>query len=205
MSTQNSKEVKTEFITKLGIPFGNNLYFLHNRLTTLHVIFEEFNILYHEKNGNVGTINKYMPTMGLYLQNILWDYMLLEIAKFMDPPASLQKKNKNISLSSSLEFIEEPNLKKKLEDKLKNLKTQTGYVKEKRNKSLSHFDFEYNTGIKKIHNTSIASIRETLRLFSEYLNEYHNFYFNSTFHYSGDFISGGARSLLYHLRLLEKM
>jgi hypothetical protein len=201
--TKSPDEIKKEYVNSLGDDFGSMLFFLHNKLINLNYVFEECEILFHEKNSNVEILNEYIPAMAMTFQNLIWNHILLEIAKFLDP-AKTNKKN-NATLNKLIEFVDNEILKEMCERILADIRSESNFAIQLRNKKLAHYDLDISLRTAPSPTSSFAQIRWVIEKFNELFNILNKNFLEMNFHYSSPNINGGATSLINCLTKLHEI
>jgi hypothetical protein len=140
MGTQTTEELKADMIKKLGVDFGSLLYSLHNEITWLTLKWIEFNELYGTKESRIELINKAAPFFFFVVQKILWDNLLLGIARVTDPPETRGKKN--TTLKALGQHILDDNFKSEFEKDLNDILTESEFCRDWRNRWIAHIDYE---------------------------------------------------------------
>lgn len=199
MSTQSAKEIKQEYIEKMGPELGKIFYSIRNDLILLTDKWNEFETLYTIKT-RVKLFNHVAPFFSFLVQNIMWENLILSIARLIDPKESTWRKT--ISFQTIPEYIVDGNLKNKINLRIQNLIEIGRFSKDWRNRKIAHKEFDLiinDEKAKPLETIKINSIKEFLAEFHTFLNEIDSHYLNSTTIYTVIERSGGALALLYKI------
>jgi hypothetical protein len=197
-----AQEVKQEMIDKMGVEFGSLFYSLRNELLWLTYRWIEFRELYGTKETRVQLLNNSAPFLFYTIQNVLWENLLLGVAKIMDSPISMGKKN--ITLKSIPLFIEEDAFKDEILSILTQLETESMFCRDWRNRWIAHKDHELSVNKDKAKPLEVATrlkFRTALELMHQLYNKVSLKYLGSQMAFEFMFSDKGAISLL---SLLEK-
>jgi len=114
---RNSEEVERDFIESLGEPLGKLFHALWQEFALLNTKWEEYVELYGTKPSRIELLNNAAPRFFRIVQDVLWDDLILHIARLTDPPQSKGKDNLTIRRLSHR--IEDEDFKKALDALIK--------------------------------------------------------------------------------------
>ncbi|WP_439882152.1 hypothetical protein ACSX1A_03105 [Pontibacter sp. MBLB2868] len=199
---KTAEEVKQEMIDKMGIDFGSLFYSLRNELLWLTYRWIEFRELYGTKETRIEIMNSSAPFLFYTIQNVLWENLLLGVAKVMDRPESRGKKN--ITFKSIPLFIKEQPFHDEIMSIFINLETESSFCRDWRNRWIAHKDHALSVdegSAKPLEVATRLKFRTVLELMHELYNKVSLKYLGSQTAF--EFLSSdrGAISLL---NLLEK-
>jgi hypothetical protein len=194
---QTPEEVRQGFIKSMGEKLGSSFYVLWQELSWLYTKWREYVELYGAKPSRIELLNKAAPRFFRIVQDVLWDEIILHIARLTDPPESKGKTNLTILRLSLL--VEDDDLKKALDPLIELAKQKTDFCRDWRNRRIAHLDLEHNIDkeINPLKPASRKQIKEALDFIGEVLNAVTKYYRNSTTIFDIEEGSGGAVSLLY--------
>ncbi|MBK7438666.1 MAG: hypothetical protein IPI77_18385 [Saprospiraceae bacterium] len=195
MSTNSAEVTKQGYIDKMGVEFGKVFHSLRNELIWLSIKWMEFQILY-TKESRVALLNKAAPVFSHMLQNILLENIILSMAKITDQEKS--GKYKSITTLLLPGYIDNVDLKHRIDLTVKKLSSLSKSFKDLRDKKIAHKDFSWqlnDTGTNFFW-PSLESIREFLTLCYEMMNEIELYYMQATTMYNIDHMTGSLH-LLY--------
>ncbi|MBL7847521.1 MAG: hypothetical protein JNL40_08645 [Cyclobacteriaceae bacterium] len=140
MATQTTEEVKAEMIRKLGPEFGSLLYSLYNEIVWITYKWTEFKELYGSKESRIDLMNEAASLFFYIVQRVLWDNLLLGVARITDPPTTNGKKN--ITLKSICPLVADNEFRIKIEASLKEILKESEFCRDWRNRWIAHMDYE---------------------------------------------------------------
>ncbi len=198
-TNQTAEEIKKEQITKMGLELGSLYNLLYNETIWLHYKWVEYRELFGTKDSRIKLLNDTAPFFFFIIQRTLWENLILGIARITDPPKTFNKRN--ITIQAIPEFIEEQNLKEKLELKIKIIIEKTSFCRDWRNRRITHYDYELNINenAKPLEKASRELLKESLKLILEFINILHKHYFDSKLYLEKINSSRGAFALLHTL------
>jgi len=196
---KSAEQTLVEFKQVLGEEFGQTFYLLHNDLVWLFVKWQQFQKLYETNTRRIEIMNKTAPFVLRIVQITLWESVVLNIARLLDPPESFGKPN--LSIKRLEQFIEDKTKKEKLSSLIDNAETFVSFARDWRNRQIAHRDLELamNTSIKSLAEVNKDDIDNSLKAIKDVFNYFHSTYFNTTFYYDMGSYPGDANNLLYYL------
>lgn len=200
MGTQTAEEIKDEMINKLGIDFGSLFYSVYNEITWLTFKWIEFRELYGTKESRFELMNKVSPFFFFIVQKVLWENLLLGIARITDPPMTMGKKN--TTLRALGQYLQEDNFKSEFEKDLNDILTESKFCRDWRNRWIAHLDYELAVNRQNTKPLDLAT-RQKLKGTMEKI---HSLYNKVSFKYLGSTTAWqmldshrGAVALLYRM------
>jgi hypothetical protein len=194
---QTPEEVRQVFIKSMGEKLGSSFYVLWQELSWLYTKWGEYVELYGAKPSRIDLLNKAAPRFFRIVQDVLWDEMILHIARLTDPPQSKGKANLTIRRLSPL--VEDEDFKKALDPLIEVAIQKTDFCRDWRNRRIAHLDLEHtiNKEINPLKPASRKYVKEALDSIGEVLNAVTEHYADSSTIFDIEEGSGGAVSLLY--------
>lgn len=194
---QTPEEVRQGFIKIMGELLGSSFYVLWQELSWLYTKWEEYVELYGTKPSRIDLLNKAAPRFFRIVQDVLWDEMILHIARLTDPPQSKYKANMTIRRLPDL--VENAHTKKALAPLIEASIQKSDFCRDWRNRRIAHLDLEHviNRGINPLKPASRKKLAEALNSIAEVLNTVTEHYAGSSTIFDIEEGSGGALSLLY--------
>lgn len=192
-----SDEKLKNYQEHMGKEFGRVFFFISNELIRLNYIWKEYETLY-SKQSRVDLLNKSAPYFFYLFQNILWENIILSIAKLTDPVKIGSDKSITMNLLSGY-MRSEREFQKKIKPLLKKVEASSNFSRELRNQWLAHKDFKQVINEKGITLKwpSANKIKGFLESASELLNTIETHYLRTSTIYLDNAHSGGALALLY--------
>src|SRR5688500_1165462 len=116
-NVRSSEEVKQGHIAAMGQQLGEIYNALSSELIWLHFKWAEYIALYGKSAKRVDLMNRAAPFFFAVHQDVAWHDILLTIARFVDPPASIGKKDKaNLSIRALPPLISDATLQANVDD-----------------------------------------------------------------------------------------
>lgn len=144
---------------------------LKSEVTRCHFYWIIYRQILGTSENRIHIINKTNPSFFLMFQDLLFDYITLELSKLTDPADF--GKNKNLSLHFLLEQMnDEINeiFRIKLLSILEELKEATELFRNRRNKKIAHFDVQ-SLNNKNEFGISRQSVEDALKIIRNFMNE----------------------------------
>jgi len=199
-NTKTAEEVRKEHIDKMGFELGSFYNSLYNEIIWLHYKWSEFEEIYGTKESRIQIINQAAPFFFFIIQKVLWENILLGIARITDPAKSRGKKN--ITIQALPGLIQDEKLKGKVEGSIKIILEKTEFCRDLRNRWISHHDYELsiNDNAKPLENANRLLVTESLDEIENLINILLKEYFQSTLMLKVIRSSNGSLALLQVLR-----
>ncbi len=198
-TTQSAEEIKKEQIAVLGPEFGSLYNLLYNEIIWLHYKWNEFEELYGREESRIKIMNNTAPFFFFMIQGVFWENILLGIARITDQQVTGGKKN--MTILAIPELINDQELKKSVEIKIKTILGKTNFCRDRRNSKTPLYDYEtsINSEAKPLEEASKILVKEALNEITALIDLLHGFYFKSTLILDQIQSNRGALSLLYTL------
>ena len=193
-----AEESRQECIRVMGDSLGELYHYLWQELVWLYSKWLEFVELYGSKPSRIDLMNETAPYFFRIVQDVLLEDVILGISRITDSPKSLGKDN--LTIYKIPDLITDEKFKKKLSNLNEDVRQETSFCRDWRNRRLAHNDFLLTTNreTKELEFASHEKIKKALLSISKVLNEISLKYFRSTtaFEFNGGTL-GNAVSLLY--------
>ena len=183
----------------LGDEFGSLYNLLYNELSRLYIKWEQFEILYASKPSRITILNQTAPLFFRTVQNLLWEDVLLHLARMVDK-TRLGKKE-NVSIRWIPEYVADSFKKKEIADKVEEAVSLTSFAVDWRNRRIAHRDrsLSTNSAVMPLEPASILKVKAASKSIEAVLNWVESNYFGSTVMYDLGGHPGGSLSLLHYL------
>lgn len=89
---QSAEQARMRYVEALGCDLGELVYLLSNELCLLFWRWKQYVSLYATKPSRLDIINQSAPFFFWIVQETLWDYILLSIARLADTPETGKNK-----------------------------------------------------------------------------------------------------------------
>jgi len=182
----------------LGPRLGPIYHAIYNEVVWLHVKWKQYRHLYASVE-NVDLLNEVAAFFFFVLQDVLWEDVLLHIARPTDPPCSAGKKN--LTLQRLSKAIEESSLSKQVTTLIEDAVSQSKFARDWRNRRIAHRDLQLalDLGAKPLPAVSRAKVEHSLATLRDVLNAIEDHYCNSSTAFEDFIASSDAESLTYYL------
>lgn len=162
----SAEEREKDCVDVLGPNLGPVFFALSNELTWVHIKWNQFKKLFAHSPERATLLNDTAPFFFRVIQKLLWSDVILHIAKIMDNKRTAGKDN--LTLQQLPELVSDSRLKKKIEDHLQVAFKACAFVRDKRNRSLAHFDLLLSTKrpttpLQIVNASAIDQVLESLR------------------------------------------
>ena len=164
MSHQSADELREKRIAIMGQDLGAIFDSLYNEILWIKFKWIEYVELYGTSEERIDVMNRSAPWLFFIVQRTLFDDILLGLAKIMDPPGVGNKET--VSILALSQFINDTDLKKKVSKYIKEIKTNTEFCRDWRNRQIAHKDRKLAIG----HKTAIPLIPSNRKSVEDALN-----------------------------------
>ena len=167
---QSGEDLEHEHLQAFGPTLGPVYTALHNEVTWLHAKWLEYRKLYAQSDKRIDLLNATAPFFFQVVHDVLWEDVLLHIARLTDPPE--QGRHKNLTLCRLPEAVPDERLAEELRDLVRVAKEQTQFARKHRDKRLAHSDLSLAIGVKaaQLPDASRQDVEEALDCFRKILN-----------------------------------
>ncbi|MGB7295704.1 MAG: hypothetical protein WBC70_08960 [Candidatus Aminicenantales bacterium] len=198
MSRQlTAEEAKRSFIESMGDPLGRLFYALWQELAGLYAKWEEYLVLYGTKESRINLLNKAAPLFFRIIQDVLWEDIILHIARLTDPPKSSGKAT--LTIRRLPDLVKDGNTAQALRGLINIAIQSSEFCRDCRNRYIAHRDL--NLALEKeivpLKPASRKKIKEALNSIAEVLNAVSQHYTDSEMTFDIGEDPEGAVSLLY--------
>lgn len=200
-----AEESRRQHIEKMGEPLGVQFAELWQEVAYLHLKWLEYVELYGSKPTRLQLLNQAAPGFFGMLQRVLWEDILLHLARLTDPPRS-GGRNENLTVRNLPSLIDNPGLKRALEELIEQLSEATDFCRNLRNRHIAHRDLDLalRPPSAPLKAGSRKQVNEALKILSDILNMVQLPYEETQTYFRVGRTSGGAVSLLYTIALGNK-
>jgi len=175
------QEIRAKYLKDMGKDLGPVFHRLRDDLTWLHMKWSQFRKLYGSGPDRVDLLNATAGFFFWMLQQLMWDDILLHIARLTD--ADQMGKHANLSVQALPQLIDDLCLRAEIEELIETLNDQTSVIREHRNKRLAHTDRHYALPEKDwetLQGISRAKTESILEVFRRIMNKMEEHYSKST-------------------------
>jgi hypothetical protein len=192
-----AEQVKEQHVQVLGNEFGLFYYSLYNEVIWMNFKWIEFKELYGKKVSRIELLNKSAPFLFFVIQKVLWENIILGIARITDNHKMYGKKN--ISIKAIPGFITDKAFKLKIESAINNVLTESSFCRDWRNRWIAHKDLSLSVeeNAKPLEVANREKEDNSLEALFTLINLIENNFFKSTTMFKYLEPQSGAISLLY--------
>jgi hypothetical protein len=196
---QSAEEVEKEYLLAFGPALGRLYHTLRNEVVWLHAKWLEYRKLYAKSEKRIDLLNGTAGSFFRIVQDVLWEDILLHIARLTDPPQ--QRNFENLSLLRLPDAIEDHALADELRELVMVAKAKAKFARQWRNRRLAHRDLALALGSKAspLPGASRQSVEEILASFREVMNRLHVRYLHSEVAFDHFLTHDDADALVHHL------
>jgi hypothetical protein len=200
MSYFTREEQQNRNVDKMGKQLGNTYTALWQETAQLFMAFGEFVELFGISKERVDLLNKVAPNFFHHIQGLMWDNILLSIARITDKPSLA--KNTNITVCSLPNLVEDGRLKIELTSNIDKLINLVEFCRSYRNKKIAHLDFGayWLTPALALERGTRKRIEEILNEVEAILNLVDGHFFESETRFKHISVHGGASTLVNKLK-----
>jgi hypothetical protein len=201
MQKNSPVPVENEYVVAMGLPLAKVCEALSDDVTWLHAKWMEFRTLYGYSKERIDLLNETAGFFFRVVQEVLWDDILLHVARLTDRAQTGSKEN--LVLARLPKLIEDPALSTEVETLAEVARQKCMFARDWRNRRLAHSDLALATGSASegLSAVSRQNIEEVLAAIRKVLNEVHRRYLGSDVGFEHVMSHSGADMLLYRLRV----
>ena len=194
---QTPEETESEYIALMGEDLGKVFHELEREVAWLHTKWGEYLELFGTKPSRIELVNKAAPLFFGVIQDVLWEDVILHIARLTDEPRTFDKENLTIKMLP--EYIDDPQLNASLYKLIKSSKKAVKFCRDWRNRLYAHRDLQLavESGANQLKPASRKKVKDALTSIVNVLNAVTIHYQDSETSFDIPTGSGGAVSLLY--------
>jgi hypothetical protein len=195
-------ESRLEYQNKMGKEWGLVYHLLWNQCAQLHFRWTYYCELFGNSQTEIDVMNQAAPGLFETIHDVLWESILLDIAKFCDPPKIAGKK------PLSLEFLATliPNGQvAELKNRLFELKLKTAFARDWRHRHIAHWDYAHSADSDKnpLATASRFAVKEALAAIVNVLEAIDVHFTGSSLYFDGD--ENEPRHLIRELKLIQRL
>jgi hypothetical protein len=198
---ETANETQAIYQRAMGPELGLVFYALFCEICHLHQKWGQFAELFGRNEERIALLNRAAPAFFGSLQQVLWNDVLLHIARINDNTHSGGPKRRNLTLSGFAEMVSEDDFKTKLISQMEKAKHASAFCRDWRNRLLAHTDFEVavRKSTRPIEDASRLKVREALIAIVDFINLVNVRYGESPLLFDNEWGGEDAQGLLYVL------
>jgi AbiU2 len=196
---KSAEQLREDYCRVLGPELGDLFYALWNEMTWLEVKWQQYCQLYAASAKRIELLNGSAPFFFRVVQDVLWEDVILSIARLTGPPRSMGKDN--LTLLRLPALVEDAALGAELETALEETVAAAAFAKDWRNRRLAHRDLALAIGerVEPLTPASRTAVREALSNMHRVFDLLQARYFGSPIAWDLLSTPPGAEALLYRL------
>src|SRR6266446_4523877 len=164
---------KDRYIEKMGVALGTQFCALWEQVVWLHMKWADFVELFGKKQSRIVVLDQAAPAFFQMIRDVLWDDMLLHIARLVDRP-----KKDLLTIRSLPRYVKDAVTKSAVEKLIKTAKHETEFCRKPRNTLIAHTNIVVlTTAVLQLG--SRLQMTEALHALGNVLNEMETFYMGS--------------------------
>jgi len=202
----SAEEVREEHMQVLGTELGQIYHALQNEVTWLYAEWLEYRKLYATSPERVMLLNDSAPFLFRVVQDVLWDDILLQLARLTDPPKSAGKSN--LTINRLAEAVSDPRLASEIRELVGDAERICKFARGWRHRHLAHRDFDLavkSEGVDPLPSVSRQQVGMALAALAAVLNRIERHYFNSEFGFEHFAARGDAEALVCRLAVAARV
>ena len=202
----SSEQVEQQLVQAMGPDLGHVFHALSHEVAWLHAKWLEYRKLFAKSEERLDLLNSSAGFFFYTIQKVVWEDVLLHIARLLDPPK--QGKHANLSLRMLPDFLrdQEAEPAPTLCWLLEVAEESAGFVRDWRDKHLAHRDLDYAMGraASPLAAVSRQQVEQALASLRAVLNHLHTHYLGGQVGYEHFWTHSDADELVYHLSVARR-
>jgi hypothetical protein len=197
---KTADQVRDEHLRTLGPALGPLYDALYNEVTWLHAKWNQYRILFAESPERVDLLNRVAGFFFRMIQNVLWEDVLMHIARLTDQPKSAGKNNLTLLRLSAA--VEEPELSSEIESSVKTAENLSKFARDWRNRRLAHTDLKLalEDRAEALPGVSRDNVEHSLAAIAAVLNKISGHFFRTEVRFTLFIAHDDAESLAYYIQ-----
>jgi hypothetical protein len=198
--SRTASEVRNEHLRTLGPTLGPLYDALYNEVTWLHAKWSQYRILYAESEERVELLNRTAGFFFRMIQNVLWEDVLMHIARLTDAPRSVGKDNLTLMRLSAA--VDAPDLSAEIKMMAEKAQQVALFARDWRNRRLAHSDLKLalEDRAEPLPEVSRHNVDETLKAIAAVLNKISVHFSQAETAFGLFIVHDDAESLAYYLK-----
>jgi hypothetical protein len=143
MTDRTAEEARDHYVETMGEPLGTQFAALWQEVASLHVKWSEYVELFGTNSTRVEVLNQTAPAFFRMIQDVLWEDVLLHIARLTDPPASGKQKDKaKLTILNLPELVNDPATRGQVTAAVEATQTISKFCRDWRDRHIAHRDLK---------------------------------------------------------------
>jgi hypothetical protein len=181
MPRDPNDDVRRRYEKELGVELGSIFAELWQELTSLHLFWNEYEAIFATSHEHLAIANKAAGGFFYILQKLMWEAILLHLARLTDPAQSPGGKQ-NLSVTALVSLVK-PEIREELRGLVDKVKSDTAFARDWRNRYVAHSDRLLalgNSAARPLAPASRLAVKQALNSLDEVLNLVDKSYLDST-------------------------
>lgn len=199
-SHKTADEVRAEQLVVLGVDLGIFYGALQSEVTWCHAKWQQYRTLFGHSEGRVNLLNESAGFFFKIVQDVLWEDVLLHLARLTDPPKSAGKPN--LTIHRLPDLISDAVLAEDVRRLAESASLKCAFAREWRHRHLAHRDLDL--ALNRVHalplpSVSRQAVTEATAAIASVLNRVESHYFDSQVAFEHFVAHDDANALVYYL------
>lgn len=202
---RSSAERREEHFRVLGPELGPLYNALYDEITWLHAKWQEYRQLYATPE-TVKLLNQIAGFFFRVVQDVLWEDILLHIARLIDQP-TMKRGEENLTLLRLAPAIDEPKLAREVRTLVRKVEQESAFAVDWRNRRLAHRDLTLalnRRSAEPLLGASRQRVKGALSAIGDVLNKIEGHFWKSEVAFDHIITQRDAETLIYFLRLAAR-
>src|ERR1051326_2048217 len=199
---QTAEEARTERINAMGEDLGSLFDALWQQLNFAKMKWREYVSLYGTNEKRIALLNAAAPRFFGRLDAILWEDILLHIARLTDSPSTFGRQDRaNLSIRALPPLINDLSLRDTVTQRVRSAVDAAEFARDWRNRHIAHRDLQraLERDAEPLAFASRACVNGAFEKMQAVMNTIQVHYLDSETHYDVPNSSGSATSLLHEI------
>lgn len=196
---KSAEQIREEHLSTLGPKLGPDYQALYNEVTWLHAKWQQYRILFAESSERLELLNSVAGFFFRVTQEVLWDDIVLHLARITDPPQSRGKDNLTITRLPTL--IDHAGLSEEVSVLITVVLEKASFARTWRNRKLAHRDHLLAVGAiaEPLPGISRENMESALAAIRAVLNKIEGHYWDSHIAFERFLAADDAETLVFYL------
>lgn len=196
---QSADEVEKRHLEAFGQPLGQLYHALENDVIWVHAKWLEYRKLYGKSEERLDLLNE---TAGFFfgvVQRVLWDDVLVHIARLTDPPK--QGRFENLTLLRLTDAFKDTEIGVEVQKLVGLTQSRAEFARAWRNRRIAHSDLQLalNLTVEPLPGISRQNVGNALASIRDVMNLLHRHYLGGTVGFEYFIAKDDADTLVYYL------
>jgi hypothetical protein len=199
---KTAEEARRERMAVMGDLLGSQFDALWQQLVLVKSKWNEFLALFGTNEKRIELLNASAPHFFGLLQTIMWEDIVLHMARLTDPPNTFGRRDRaNLTVRALPELIDSIARRDEISQQLERAIQATEFARDWRNRHIAHRDLDLalERNAEPLTAATRQSVREAFEALQSVMNAVEAHYFDSETYYEVWDSPGGALNLLHHL------